>query len=112
MLNANSLVELTMQLVANVTELAENHPVLLTRSDNLLDQIVKIAQQLLTFVEEQGTDYIDMMDLSFGNLQLGKSVCLILHNLCCVTDKTISGRQAQMICMEAGFGILMTQMVK
>jgi hypothetical protein len=80
--HGNVFVESTLKLVANVTELAENLPVLLSQKSLMINQILEISQQFINYKNEMEFEILDMMDLTFGNLAIGKSISLILNNLC------------------------------
>ena len=69
--NGNRLVEETMFLVSNVTELAENHYSLVKNAGKLLVYLVKIAQKLFTVAHDNGLDSVEMLNLTFGNLKMG-----------------------------------------
>ena len=78
-----------MRLTANVTEQNENATTLLKAQCNLLAHIKIMLQKILDTVGNMDieTPEDNLMQLSYGNLMMIKSLSLIMRNLCTHSDK-------------------------
>ena len=64
-----------------MTELAENHHALVSQG-LLLKQTIKLTEELIKAASEIEVDFPDILQLSYGNLKMSKSLSIIFLNLC------------------------------
>lgn len=78
----NRLVENTIDLAANVTEIAETHNDLIYGRGSLLKKTVGLLNLLVEQCDEVESEQVDMLSYSIGNRQICNSLSKILLNLC------------------------------
>jgi len=80
--NSNLLVEKTIQLAANVTELAETHNELVTGQGKVLNQTMSLLDSILRQCIEVESEQVDLLNYSLGNRDICNWLSQILLNLC------------------------------
>lgn len=78
----NRLVENTIDLAANVTELVETHSDLIFGKGNLLKKTVGLLNYIVEQCDEVESEQVDMLSYSIGNRQICNSLSKIVLNLC------------------------------
>lgn len=87
----NRLVENTIDLAANVTELAETHESLVYGRSQILKQTMGLLSHLVQQCIEVESEQVDMLHYSIGNRQICNSLSKIVLNLCTSTGATSQG---------------------
>ena len=82
----NRLVENTIDLAANVTELAETHETLVHGRSQILKQVMALLNHIVEQYIEVESEQVDMLHYSIGNRQICNSLSKILLNLCMSTQ--------------------------
>ena len=95
----NRLIENTIDLAANVTELAETHENLVHGRGQILKQAMSLLNHLVEQCIEVESEQVDMLNYSIGNRQICNSLSKIMLNLCMST----TGNPAiQDVCVDSG----------
>ena len=69
------MVEDTLQLIANASELPENLIVIASDRSKVIQFVTVMAQNMLTAAARTGYEFpVSMLEFSYGNLKLSKSV--------------------------------------
>ena len=105
----NRLIENTIDLAANVTELAETHENLVHGRGQILKQAMSLLNHLVEQCIEVESEQVDMLNYSIGNRQICNSLSKIMLNLCMST----TGNPAiQDVCVDSGVGSLMVHVCR
>lgn len=109
----NRLVENTIDLASNVTELAETHSELIFGRGCLLKKTIDLLNHIVEQCDEVESEQVELINYSIGNRQICNSLSKILLNLC-QSVEPLNRMQAcsQDVCVSENIGVTLVHVCR